>query len=159
MLDLRGANLEGLRLIGADLAHSRLEEAFLRDADLSRAWLVGATFQRADFRGALLSGTRVMRADLSQARNLDRSALAEMRGDESTVWPESERLMRQVRKGRRRARSLVPNAGSTRKPTATMICPSIVDDRVAITLAAKPAHLPTAQPLPADLGASRAAEN
>ncbi len=87
-LDLRGANLEGLRFPGADLAHSHLEESFLRGTDLSDAWLVGAHLRRADFRDALLGGTRVMRADLGDARNLDRSAMAIMLGDESTVWPE-----------------------------------------------------------------------
>ncbi len=82
------ANLEFLRFPGADFVHSYLDEAFLRGADLRDAWLVNANFQRADFRGAILSGARVMRADLGSARNLDRSALDQMQGDESTVWPE-----------------------------------------------------------------------
>jgi hypothetical protein len=89
MLDLRGANLEGLQFSGVDLAHSHLEEAFLRNTDLTDAWLVGANLRRADFRDASLSGARVMRADLSDARNLDASVLTEMMGDDSTVWPEA----------------------------------------------------------------------
>lgn len=89
MLDLRGANLEGLRFPGADFAHSHMDEAYLRGTDMTDAWLVGANLRGADLRDALLGGARVMRADLRDARNVDAAVLAEMIGDESTVWPEA----------------------------------------------------------------------
>jgi uncharacterized protein YjbI with pentapeptide repeats/endonuclease YncB( thermonuclease family) len=74
--DLRRANLDGARLAGADLRGADLRGAVLVGADLRLALLVDA-----DLRGAILS------ADLRDAK-LDGAALAHVRWDDTTRWPE-----------------------------------------------------------------------
>jgi len=84
----RGADLRGMRLAGASLAHAELHSANLTDVDLRGAdlsyarldraelrdaHLFGATLQRsqlagADLRGAILSGARLPNAYLIHAR-------------------------------------------------------------------------------------------
>jgi uncharacterized protein YjbI with pentapeptide repeats len=87
MLDLTGANLEGLELVGADLARSCLDDAYLRGTDLTDAWLVRASARRADFRGAAVTGMRVMGTNLADAKSLPNEATTVMLGDGETQWP------------------------------------------------------------------------
>ena len=87
MLDLTGANLEGLSFQGADLARSCLDEAFLRDTDLRNAWMPYVSFRATDFGGAHVAGAVVNGADLSQVRNLDAASLDALQADAETRWP------------------------------------------------------------------------
>ena len=69
LLDLRGANLSGVNLCGANLRY-----ADLRGANLSGVNLSGANLRYADLSGANLSGANLRYADLSGA-NLRRANL------------------------------------------------------------------------------------
>ena len=68
----RGANLQDIDLVKADLIGANLTEADLTGANLFRAILF-----RANLPGAILSGANLIRADLSLARY-----------DANTQWPE-----------------------------------------------------------------------
>ena len=62
--DLRGANLRGADLYGANLRGANLYGADLRGADLRGANLYGANLRGADLRGANLYGADLRGADL-----------------------------------------------------------------------------------------------
>ena len=79
--DLCGADLRGADLRGANLSAADLRGANLRGADLSGADLRGANLRGADLCGAGLSGANLSGADLSDAglRGTDLSG-ADLRG-------------------------------------------------------------------------------
>jgi len=65
--NLRSADLSGANLSGADLRSADLRSANLRSADLSGANLSGADLSSADLSGANLSGADLRSANLSGA--------------------------------------------------------------------------------------------
>jgi hypothetical protein len=82
--NLRGADLIGAKLKGADLRDANLRGAYLigadlRDADLRGADLIGADFRDADLRGADLTGSLF----------LIQSQLDAAKGDSDTKLPPS----------------------------------------------------------------------
>jgi hypothetical protein len=106
-VDLRSANLDSAKLIGAQMRHS----------NLARSWMVAATFDRSDLcytdfrqtrairtrfvdsvlRGASFHGADVAEADFRRAdlraadmrsRNLDRADLVGALVDSRTSWPD-----------------------------------------------------------------------
>ena len=85
--DLFAADLAAADLRGADLGEAHLGSADLSGADLSRANLFGADLSWADLKGAALHGADLRRADLRGAR-LQGADLHEAVYDEYTLWPE-----------------------------------------------------------------------
>jgi hypothetical protein len=75
-VDLRGADLTGLRIPRLCLAHSNLEGADLRGVDLTGATLADVNFRNADLRGVNLTAADLTGADFAGART-----------DDTTVWP------------------------------------------------------------------------
>ncbi|MFT5680934.1 MAG: hypothetical protein ACI8RZ_001840 [Myxococcota bacterium] len=101
------AQMEGIRLRGADMRGTDLENADLRGADLTDADLRGsmlrgvrldaAILTRADLRGAMLTRASLRGADLSEAdlggtdmreASLDHAVLRGAIWNEDTRWPE-----------------------------------------------------------------------
>jgi len=66
-VNLSGANLREVDLVGADLSEARLDWTDLRKANLHKADLSGADLRRAKLQGANLIGADLCRADLSGA--------------------------------------------------------------------------------------------
>ena len=85
--DLFAADLAAADLRGADLGEAHLGSADLSGADLSRANLLGADLSWADLKGATLRGADLKRADLRGAR-LRGADLADAVYDDYTLWPE-----------------------------------------------------------------------
>jgi len=65
--NLRGANLSGSSLCGADLTHANLRDANLSGSSLCGANLIHANLTHADLRDANLSGSSLCGADLIYA--------------------------------------------------------------------------------------------
>ena len=65
--DFSAANLRGVNLSGADLRDANLSGADLRDTNLSGANFFGINLRRADLNGADLSGTDLSEANLNRA--------------------------------------------------------------------------------------------
>jgi hypothetical protein len=95
--DLFAADLAAADLHGADLGEAHLGSADLSGADLSRANLLGADLSWADLKGAVLCGANLKRADLRGARLLgadlgapgqSAADLREATYDENTLWPQ-----------------------------------------------------------------------
>ena len=109
--DIKNANLESIKLIGAsllysnlessnlqkaNLSHSNLSNSYLMRADLSGAFLKYANLsdvwaRRANFADANLSNANLCGADLSQA-NLEGASLSEVIFDRRTILPDAQRL-------------------------------------------------------------------
>jgi uncharacterized protein YjbI with pentapeptide repeats len=84
--DLFAADLAAADLRGADLGEAHLGSADLSGADLSRANLLGADLSWADLKGATLRGADLKRADLRGAR-LQGADLTDAVYDAYTLWP------------------------------------------------------------------------
>ena len=86
--DLRGANLSCASLCDADLFGANLCGARLRDANLCRAALCGASLRDADLRGANLSGASLCDADLFGANLCGAENMVKIVGVEigNTYW-------------------------------------------------------------------------
>jgi uncharacterized protein YjbI with pentapeptide repeats len=78
--DLRGADLKGMDLAGANLTRASLRNSDLKDPNLSGADLANAIFSDAVFRPTNLSGT-----DLRTARGLQDEQLEMACGDGTKV--------------------------------------------------------------------------
>ena len=85
--DLFGANLSAADLRGADLGGAHLVSADLSGADLSGANLFGADLSWAELQGAALNGADLRRADLTGS-GLQGAHLTEALYDDYTRWPE-----------------------------------------------------------------------
>ena len=85
--DLFAADLAAADLSGADLGEAHLGSADLSGADLSRANLLGADLSWADLKGATLRGADLKRADLRGAR-LQGADLRDAVYDAYTLWPD-----------------------------------------------------------------------
>jgi uncharacterized protein YjbI with pentapeptide repeats len=106
--DLRGLDLRGSHLLGADLRYmdlggANLAGVNLTGADLSEAVLTGAILTDAILTEAILEsttleGARLEGADLTDAHLYD-ARLKGAKYDESTIWPDSVRDVLRVWRG------------------------------------------------------------
>ena len=86
-LDLRGHDLRGATLTGADLSHTLLSGSNLEEARLEGALLVGAHLNDARLKWAALRGSNLTEANLEGASLTGaRSGGADLRGARGLTW-------------------------------------------------------------------------
>lgn len=110
--DLSGLDLSGALLKGADLSGARLEKTLLRDAQLSGADLTGAKLAGADLTGADLTGALLAGAALAGAvlKGADLSEARAPKADLSGVQGEKATLARADLEGANLGKALLPEA-------------------------------------------------
>ncbi|MGW2220051.1 pentapeptide repeat-containing protein [Nonomuraea sp. NPDC001684] len=88
---LNRANLEMSDMSACILQDAQLQRADMAYAKLCGANLAGALLSEADLTGADMTGANLIGANLVNA-TLDKAILADVRHDDTTLWPEDHRL-------------------------------------------------------------------